>query len=140
MDNVVLLTTMWDKARDKEEAEKWEADQKQRFRTVGRLLHANNPKSLWVVVDEMIRRHQLGPVLPLLERMEEKEALVRNLEGVLREHNEDLISLQGQVNRGRADADAEMVTLRKEMADLREEVAGLRAEMAGLVTVVKGTK
>jgi len=73
-----------------------------------------------MIMHGMIRRYPPGPVLPLAERMEENEALVRNLEIFLNEHKEMLISLQEQVNR--RTMEAEMATLRAEMAGLRTVV------------------
>jgi len=132
-DNVVLLTTMWDKARSLEEAGKREAVLKQRFgrvtvqqtATVDRF-YMNDRESLWQIVNGMVQRYQPGPVLSLQERMEENKALVRNLEGHLDEHKEMLISLQEQFNLGKAEAKAEMETLREELAGLRTLIEGVR--------------
>jgi hypothetical protein len=64
MGSVVHLTTMWNKVRKMEVAEKLEADLKRhswntmidRGATVGRF-YANDPKSIWQIVDEMVQRH-----------------------------------------------------------------------------------
>jgi len=141
MNNVVLLTTMWDKARSMEEAVKQEVEQKQRFwnaiihqgATVGRF-YADDPKSIWIIVDKTIQRHQLrqarllqGKLVDVGKQFKETKvgkALFRNLEGLLNEQNRLLESLEAQVKGERADisVEAEMAAFRVEMAVLHKEI------------------
>ena len=144
--NVVLLTTMWDKARSIKEVEKREAGLKERYwnvmihhgATVERFyVNGSGPQSPWLIVDRLIHRHQLGQALLLQEEMVDVgkrlietsagKALFRDLEGLLTKQNKTIKSLEEQMDGGRTDADVQ-----KEMEALRSEIENIMKEFESM--------
>ena len=144
--NVVLLTTMWDKARSIKEVENREAGLKERYwnvmihhgATVERFyVNGSGPHSPWLIIDRMIHRHQLGQALLLQEEMVDVgkrlnetnagKALFRDLEGLLNKQNKTIKSLEEQMDGGRTDADVQ-----KEMDALRSEIENIIKEFESM--------
>jgi hypothetical protein len=157
--NVVLLTTMWDKARSIEEVEKREAGLKERYwnvmihhgATVGRFyVNGSGSKSPWLIVDKMIQRHQLGQALLLQEEMVDVgkrlnetnagKALFRDLEGLLNKQNKTIKSLEEQMDGGRTDADVEreMEALRKEIENIMQEFDSMKIPLGRRIALFFG--
>jgi len=155
--DVVLLTTMWDKVRNTEEAEKREAGLKERYwnvmihhgATVGRF-YKNDPESPWKVVDQMIQRHQLGQALLLQEEIvdlgkrlnqtQAGKALFRSLQGLLNKQNKSIRLIEEQVEEGRTDADADvqadMEALLAEAARIKEDFESMKLPLGRKIALL----
>jgi len=160
--NIVLLTTMWDKARSPQEAERREARLKERYWNV--MIHygasverfyvnGSGPKSPWLIVDKMIQRHhkmiQLRSALLLQEEMVDVakqfnsttagKALFRDLGALLEKQNKTIKSLEEQMDGGRMDIDVqmEMEALRSEFENIVKELERMKT-LGGRITLFFG--
>ena len=157
--NVVLLTTMWDKARSIEEVKKREADLKEHYwnvmidhgATVDRFyVNGSDSKSPWLIIDKMIQRHQLAQALLLQEEMVDVgkrlnetnagKALFRDLQGLINKQNKTIKSLEEQMDGGRTDADVERETqaLRKEIENLMREFESMKIPLGRRIALFFG--
>jgi len=142
--NVVLLTTMWDKVKNMEEAGKREAALKERCwnfmihngATVDRF-DKDDPKSSWTIVDKVIQRHKVGQALLLQEEIVDfgkrlnatsaGMALFQDLQKLIDKQNRRIKSLEN-VERGKGDEDveAEMAALRADIEKIMKESERLK--------------
>ena len=157
--NVVLLTTMWDKARSLKEVENREAGLKERYWNV--MIHhgataerfyvkGSGRQSPWLIIDKMVKRHQLGRVLLLQEemvdvgkRLNETNAgmpLFRDLEGLINKQNKTIKSLEEQMDGGRTDADVqkELEALRLEFENIMKEVKSMKIPLGRQIALFFG--
>jgi len=122
--NVMFLSTMWDKA-NVEDAENREAALKKSYwnvmiehgATSGRFYknEHSGPRSPWTVIDTVIHRHRRGQALLLQKEMVEFEGRLNKTE-VGKSLVRKFLGLKG-----RTDVDDEMATLRAEMRKLLGE-------------------
>ena len=162
--NVVLLTTMWDKAKSLKEVEKREAGLKERYwnvmihhgATVERFyVNGSGPQSPWLIVDRMIHRRQqepalLGHALLLQEEMVDVgkrlnetnagKALFRDLQGLLTKQNKTIKSLEEQMDGGSTDADVqrEMEALRSQFENIMKEVESMKIPLGRRIALFFG--
>jgi pyruvate/2-oxoacid:ferredoxin oxidoreductase alpha subunit len=142
--NVVIVTTMWDKARNQEEASKRENSLKERYWNV-LLYHQasvarfqNNQDSAWEIIDQVIQTGRDRTAVLLQEEMvtlgrnlnETKagKALYRDLQGLLEKQNQTMHLLAEKAEGAQTpeDVDAEMNKLRGEIDTLLKEVEGMQ--------------
>ena len=156
--NVVLLTTMWDKARNHEEASKRESGLKERYwnvmihhgATVARFQMNGSKPDPWSIVDNVIQRHQLGQALLLQEEMVDigkrlsetyaGRALFRDLEGLINKQNKTIKSLEEQVEGGKTDEDVqrEIVALQKEIEKIVQEFESMKIPLGRRISLFFG--
>jgi hypothetical protein len=144
--NLVLLTTMWDKARCVKECENREARMKERYwcfmiyhgATVGRFyINGSGSESPWLIVDGVIQRHQLGQALLLQEEMVDigkrlnetaaGMALFRDLKELINKQNRTIKSHEEQMEGGTTDSDVQ-----KEMDALRSEIENIMKDFQSM--------
>jgi hypothetical protein len=157
--NVVLLTTMWDKARNVKEAEKREAGLKERpwcimihhGATVGRFyVNGSGSESPWLIVDGVIQRHQLGQALLLQEEMVDigkrlnetaaGKALFRDLKELVNKQNRTIKLLEEQMDGGTTDLDVqkEMDALRSEIENIMKDCQSMKIPLGRRVALFFG--
>ena len=142
--NVVFLTTMWDKARNLDEAGKREAGLKERYwgvmihhgATVGRF-YKDNPKSAWAIVDNVIQRRQLGQALLLQEEIVdlEKRPNETYVAKLLRSEFEALLIKQIKTIKSLEELEGG-----PHDADVQKELVALRAEAKNTAQVIESLK
>ena len=143
--NVVLVTTMWDKARSEEEASQREDSLKTRYWNV-LLYHRasvarfyNDQDSAWKIIDQVTGRdvgdriavslqEEMVTLGQNLNETSEGKALYRDLQGLLDKQSRTMQSLAEKAEGAQTheDVDAEMNRLREEIETLLKEVEGLK--------------
>jgi len=156
--DVVLLTTMWDKAKNYEGANKREAGLKERYwnvmihhgATVARFQMNGSKPNPWSIVDNVIQRHQVGQALLLQEEMVDfgkrlnetsaGKALFRDLEELLNKQNQTIKSLEEQVERGKMDKDVqrEIAALQKEIEKIVQEFESMKIPLGRRISLFFG--
>ena len=140
--NVVIVTTMWDNARNKEEASKREDSLKDRYWNV--LLHHqasvarfyNDQDSAWKIIDQVAGLDRTAVLLQEemvtlgrnLNETNAGKALYRDLQGLLEKQNKTMHLLAEKAEGAQTpeDVDAEMNKLREEIDTLLKEVEGMQ--------------
>ena len=140
--NVVIVTTMWDNARNKEEALKREDSLKDRYWNV-LLYHQasvarfqNDQDSAWKIIDQATGRDRTAVLLQeemvtLRRNLNETnagKALYRDLQGLLEKQNKTMHLLAEKAEGAQTpeDVDAEMNKLREEINTLLKEVESMQ--------------
>jgi len=143
--NVVLVTTMWDKARSTEAASKREDGLKTGYWNV-LLSHRasvarfyNNHDSAWKIIDQVTGREMGDKTAVLLQEemvtlgrnlneTDAGKALYRDLQGLIDKQNKTMHSLAKKAEGTWApeDGQAEMNKLREEMETLLKEIEGMQ--------------
>ena len=140
--DVVLVTTMWDKARSEEEASKREDSLKARYWNV--LIHHrtsvarfyNDQDSAWRIIDQVTGRDRTAVLLQeemvtLRRNLDETnagKALYGDLQNLLDKHSRTMQSLPEKAEGPQTpeDVDAEMNRLREEIETLLKEVERMK--------------
>ena len=139
--NIVLVTTMWDKARS-EEASKREDGLKTRYwnallyhRASVARFH-NDQDSAWKIIDQVAGRDRAAVLLQEemvtlgsnLNRTNAGKALYRDLQGLLEKQNKTmhLLAEKAEGAQNLEDVDAEMNRLREEIDTLLKEIEGMQ--------------
>jgi len=140
--NVVLVTTMWDKARSEEEASKREDSLRTRYwdvllyhRTSVARFH-NDQDSAWKIIDQVTGRDRTEFLLQEdmvtlgrnLNETNAGKALYRDLQGLLDKHGRTMQSLAEKTEGAQRleDVDADMNKLREEIETLLKEVERMK--------------
>lgn len=140
--NVVLVTTMWDKARSEEEASKREDSLKTRYWNVLIYHRAsvarfhNDQDSAWKIIDQVAGRDRAAVLLQEemvtlgknLNETNAGKALYRDLQGLLEKQNKTMHLLAEKAEGAQIpeDVDAEMNKLREDIDTLLKEVEGMQ--------------
>jgi hypothetical protein len=143
--NLVLVTTMWDKARSEEEASKREDSLKTRYWNI-LLYHQasvarfhNDQDSAWRIIDQVTGQDRTAVLLQEemvtfgrnLNETNAGKALYRDLQGLLEKQSRTMQSLAEKSAGAQTpeDVDAEMNGLRQEIETLLKEVEGMKVPL-----------